>query len=278
MNIQEKLKKSAKGQVMPVEVQHITAEAFQTIGHTEIRWLGSASIMINSRGTNIMIDPLLEGFDMPVLFEAPVSPIEIPSLDAILVTHIDNDHFSRPTCKDLKAACQAYHAPQYVAEVMREEGLDGIGHNIHETFTIGEIKVTLTPAEHNWQNGSTKYSYREWRLEDYCGFWLDTPDGSIWTPGDSRLLEEQLNMPRQPDVLLLDFADNIWHITFDGAVRLANTYPNAEIICIHWGSVDAPEWNTFNGDPARLAENVINPERVNALCPGEAFVLTKIKT
>lgn len=82
-------------------------------------------------------------------------------------------------------------------------------------------------------------------------------------------------MPKQPDVLLLDFADNSWHITFDGAVKLADTYPDAEIICIHWGSVDAPEWNAFNGDPERLAESVVNPKRVYALCPGEAFILKK---
>ena len=77
------------------------------------------------------------------------------------------------------------------------------------------------------------------------------------------------------DVLLLDFADNSWHITFAGAVKLANTYPKANIICIHWGSVDAPEWNTFNGDPARLAASVVNPERVHALYPGEAFTLKR---
>jgi L-ascorbate metabolism protein UlaG (beta-lactamase superfamily) len=162
-------------------------------------------------------------------------PEQIPDLDAVLVTHIDNDHFSRVTCRKLKAVCRSYHAPQYVAEVMREEGLNGIGHDIHETFSVGNASVTLTLAEHNWQNEHSKYNYREWALEDYCGFWIDTPDGSIWMPGDSRLLEEQLHMPKQPDVLLLDFADNSWHITFEGAVKLANTYPNAQIICIHWG-------------------------------------------
>lgn len=137
MDIYERLIKSEKGQVMPVAVQRITPEAFQTIAHTEIRWLGSAGVMINTHGTNIMIDPLLEGFDMPVLFDSPILPAEVPSLAAILVTHIDNDHFSRPTCRDLKGVCQSYHAPQYVAEVMQEEGLNSFGHNIHETFVVG---------------------------------------------------------------------------------------------------------------------------------------------
>ncbi len=271
--LSEKLKTSARGQVMPREVQPFGAPAFEKTGGTEIRWLGGAGIFVNSRGTALMIDPVLEGFDMPLLFDPPIAVRDVPHLDAVLATHIDNDHFSRDTCLDLKAVCASYHAPQYVAEVMREIGLPGFGHDIGETFSVGQVNVTLTPAEHNWQNGMPEYSHREWKKEDYCGFWLDTPDGSLWTPGDSRLLPEQLAMPREPDILLMDFADNGWHISFDGAVKLANTYPNAEIVCIHWGTVDAPDWDTFNGDPARLAASIVDPGRVHALFPGEAFRL-----
>ena len=260
------------GQALAPATKPITAEAFLPIDHTEIRWLGNAGIMINSRGTTWMIDPLLEGFDMPLLIEQPILPQDVPSLDACLVTHIDNDHFSRITCKKMKDICKAYHAPQYVAEVMRDEGLNGIGHDIGEEFFIGETKVKLTPADHNWQDGMPDYQYRRWLKEDYCGYSFETPDGSIWLPGDSRLMEAHLQMP-QPDVILFDFSDNDWHITFEGAVKLANCYPNAKLICIHWGSVDAPEMTPFNGDPARLLDRVVNPDRVCVLAPGEAFQL-----
>ena len=79
----------------------------------------------------------------------------------------------------------------------------------------------------------------------------------------------------RPDVILFDFADNPVHITFEGAVKLANTYPKAELVCIHWGSVDAPEMNTFNGDPEAQLTRVTNPERVHALSPGEPMILKK---
>lgn len=48
---------------------------------TSIYWMGSASIYIQSHGTKIMIDPLLEGFDMPLLFDMPILPQDVPSLD-----------------------------------------------------------------------------------------------------------------------------------------------------------------------------------------------------
>ena len=269
-----KIYRSERGQAMPGPAVPISQEAFAPSQDTKIYWLGSAGILLHSRKTNLMIDPLLEGFDMPLLIDAPILPGDVPALDAVLVTHIDNDHFSRDTCRDLKPVCPAYHAPRYVAEVMGEEGLPGVGHDIHERFAVGEVQARPTPADHDWQNLMPEFSYRHWAKEDYCGYWLETPDGTIWLPGDSRLLEEQLRMP-EPDVILFDFSDNVFHITLDGAVKLANTYPNADLICIHWGTVDAPEMTPFNGDPETLLSRVVRPERIYALAPGEPYALKR---
>ena len=265
---------SEKGQAVPTHVEHIPPQAFDAIAHTEVRWLSGGAAMINARGTVILIDPVLEGFDMPLTCEVPIQPKEVQRVDALLVTHIDNDHFSRPTIHHTRQVTKCYHTTQYVAQVMREEGIPGEGHGIGDTFDVENVRIRLTPAWHNWQNGSRKWKYREWKREDYCGFYLTTPDGTVCMPGDSRLLEEQLHY-EQPDVILLDFADNDWHITFDGAVRLCNAYPNADLIPIHWGSVDAPDWSTFNGDPKRLREAIVNPERLHVLVPGQAYELKR---
>lgn len=266
--------KNEKGQAIAGKTKYFEKEAFEKINHTEIRWMGNASIMLNSRGTTIMIDPLLEGFDMPLLIDMPILPHQVPFLDSILITHIDNDHLSRLTCKSLLNVCQSYHAPQFVAEEMNKEGILATGHEIHEEFLINDIKVKLTPAKHNWQNDSKKYDYREWKEEDYCGYWIETQDGTIWLPGDSQLLQNHLHMPH-PDVILFDFSDNEWHITLDGAIQLANTYPEADLICIHWGSVDAPDMTPFNGNPENLLGQVINPKRIKILAPGEIYLLKK---
>lgn len=266
------IEKNYKGQAIAPKTHFITEDAFQKNNQTEIRWLGNASIMINSYGTNIMIDPLLKGFDMPLLIEMPILPKDIPTLDALLITHIDNDHFSRATCQDVKEVCKSYHSTQFVAGEMIQEGLPGIGHDIGESFNINDIKITLTKTKHNWQKDSTKYNYREWKEEDYCGYWIETKDGTIWLPGDSQLLEEHLNM-EEPDVILFDFSDNSWHITLEGAIQLANTYPHSDLICIHWGSVDAPEMSPFNGNPEDLFHKVVHPERIKVLAPGEKYIL-----
>ena len=268
------IRKNEKGQAVANETVPMTEQAFEESSETDIYWLGSAGVMVHSHKTNIMIDPVLEGFDMPLLYKVPILSEQVPSLDGVLITHIDNDHFSRPTCSHVKDVCKAYYAPNYVADVMNEEGYPTVKKDIADTFMIGNVKCTLTPARHNWQNGVKKWQYRYWEEKDYCGYWLETEDGTIWIPGDSQLLESQLHM-EQPDVILFDFSDNPWHITFEGAVRLANAYPDAQLICIHWGSVDAPEMSPFNGNPEDLLTRVSHPERIHALAPGEKFTLKK---
>ena len=247
-------------------------EAFSPQEGTTVRWLGGAGTLVNCRGTNILIDPVLEGFDMPLLVESPLQVEDVPQADAILLTHSDNDHFSRDTCRDLAPVCGAYHAPRYVAGLCQDMGLPGVGHGIGESFTVGPVKVTLTPADHAWQNEVPGAADRVFLSEDFCGFWLDTPDGSLWAVGDSRLLEEHLHMPT-PDLMLFDFSDSQWHIGLNNAVKLANAYPHTPLLLWHWGCVDAPDMDPFNGDPADLIARIQNPERALVLAPGEPLEL-----
>lgn len=62
------------------------------------------------RGTILMVDPLLGGFDMPVMIDLPIAAKDVSRLDVILVTHADNDHYSVPTTRDLKSVTRAYHS------------------------------------------------------------------------------------------------------------------------------------------------------------------------
>lgn len=263
---------SEKGQAMAPVTQKIRSSAFENNNTCEIYWLGGGGIMINCYGTVLMIDPVLTGFGMPLLRDVPVLPNEVFKLDGVLITHIDSDHFSNETCKKLSVVCKEYHSTQYVAEVMQTEGINGIGHNIGESFEIGNVKVTLTKVKHNWQNDWKEYQYRQWKEEEYCGYWLKVNGKSVWMPGDSKLLEEHLCM-EPPDVILFDFSEDDWHITLEGAVKLANTYPDNILICIHYGCIDAPDLAPFNGNPMNLFGKVVHPERIKVLAPGEKYVL-----
>lgn len=266
-----------KYQAKAPPTQAFGAEAFGASETTTLRWLGMAGFLINSHGTTMMIDPLLRGFDMPLMIELPIASGDVPRLDAVLVTHSDNDHYSVPTCRDLARITSAYHSTQYVASLMKDEGLPAHGHDIGDEFQVADVRVQVTPADHAWQNASPGASTRTFQPEDACGFWLTTPDGTIWAPGDSRLIPEHHLRMAAPDALLFDFSDSEWHFGLTGAVRMANAYPGTPLLLHHWGSVDAPDFAPFNGDPQTLHELVDNPQRIRVLAPGEPFMLEPLR-
>lgn len=107
-NNQEKTEKKYQSKTPPT--QPFGQEAFVKLENTEIRWLGMAGFLVNSRGTTLMIDPLLGGFDMPVIIDFPIEGKQVPRLDAILITHSDNDHYSISTNADLKSVTREYHS------------------------------------------------------------------------------------------------------------------------------------------------------------------------
>ena len=231
----------------------------------------------NSQGTTFMVDPLLEGYDMPLLLNFPIVPKEVPHVDAIFATHSDNDHYSVATFKDLSSVTKEYHSTIYVDSLMKTDGLHSFGHGIGESFGFGPIKVKLTPADHAWQNAYPGASKRHFEPGDACGFWFETPDGTIWAPGDSKLMQEHLHLSA-PDLILLDYSeDSDWHFGLEGSAKLINAYPNAQILLGHWGFVDAPDFKPFNGDPERLKKLAVNPERIKVLAPGEPFTLSRLK-
>lgn len=260
----------------PPTVQ-IGNEAFVYSNSTSIRWLGMAGFLVNSRGTNFMIDPLLEGYDMPLLMDFPIKPKSVPQIDAVFVTHSDNDHYSVESCKDMSANVKEFHSTIYVDSLMRNDGLKSYGHYIGESFKVGKVGVQMTLADHAWQNNFPKPGQRYYSPGDACGFWFTTPDGTIWAPGDSRFMEEQLHMPI-PDLILFDYSeDAAFHSGLEGAVKIANAYPNTPLLLGHWGFVDAPDFIPFNGDPEKLKKLVKNPERIIVLAPGQPYVLKKLK-
>ena len=265
-----------KYQAKPSKTQPFGKEAFQSSNETIVRWLGMAGFLINSHGTTVMLDPLLEGFDMPMLIDFPIKVQDVPHLDAVLITHADNDHFSVPTNKDLLAVTKAYHSTVYVDSLMNNLKWPSFGHNIGDKFKVGSVNVKLTPADHAYQNAYPRPGQRHFKNEDACGFWIETPDGNIWAPGDSRLMPEHLVMP-VPDAIFFDFSDSEWHFTLAGAVKLANAYPNTPLLLCHWGSVDSPDFTPFNGDPEKLKKLVINPERLVVLAPGEPYTIKRLK-
>ncbi|SNS80980.1 L-ascorbate metabolism protein UlaG, beta-lactamase superfamily [Anaerovirgula multivorans] len=265
----------------------IRPEAFEKSEHTSIAWLAGAGFFINSRGTIILIDPVLmtkseekniSECGLKLLVPYPIHAVDIRKVDAVLYTHPDNDHLSQDTALILAQLSPRFIGPNTVFKKLAQIGVDP---NIIETCRVGDsikindVIIEVTPADHPWQLQDPKRCGKPFRIGDCCGFIVTTADGRCFFPGDTRLMEDHLAI-QNIDVLALDVSLDPYHLNHLGATVLANLMSEAFLIPIHYGTYDVPDKPAHCGDPNDVIEKIENgKKRARILAPGELLILKK---
>jgi len=221
---------------------------------TIFTWLGMAGALINCRGTIIFIDPLISyGADNEtcetgdrLLVQLPVTADKVPGADFVCYTHADSDHYAEKTAKILSSRL----APRFLGPGPVFEKLDKLGiessHLIKvkdfASYFFGDVEIVITPAIHDWQKTDP------WKREDCCGYLIITPDGTIWHPGDTRLIPE-LEEIEDVDILFFDVAAVDSHLGPEGSARLAVTSGAKAMVAYHYGTFDLPQGSYGGCDP-----------------------------
>lgn len=265
--------------MIPIKNEH-----FEEIDGTTVHWLGSAGVLINSNGTTILIDPVLDEVaidgeywtragGLKLFHRVPIQLEKIPKVDAILYTHADEDHIGYRSYQILAGTGAKMYCPGYVKEVFRSNGVSVTNIETvksYSEFQIKDITVTCTKAIHPWQEklAGGHYVYQE---EDCVGFMLHTKDGVIWHPGDTVLLDEHFHYSKI-DLLLIDFSDDPYHFGTQQAIQLANYYKKAKLIAIHWGTYECNK-SAMNGNPYAVKSSIEQQERLIITPIGEIYRL-----
>jgi L-ascorbate metabolism protein UlaG (beta-lactamase superfamily) len=266
---------------LPLVSMPIEASFFERRDDTAVAWLGMAGCIINARGTIIVIDPLIspESMDggqrcesgLKLKIALPIEARELPRLDAMLITHREADHYGERTARHFHQRLNPiFVGPPPVAEALRELRVQEsqlITAHDFQTYQIGSAEITVTPALHDHD------PVTPWKRGDCVGYRVKTPDATIWHPGDTRLIDELLEI-RDVDVLLFDVADVIAHLGPEGSARLAQSSGAKVAIAYHYGTYDLPPGGWANSDPAASWPYVAGlPVRLLMLRPGEPLRL-----
>jgi len=245
-------------EIMSTELksQRIEASFFERREDTLVTWLGMAGVLINARGTVLLIDPLItiaESAEQPMSeagyrlkIPLPLEAKEIPRADFVLYTHADGDHFGHETAEMLANRLRCtFLAPPPVQHLLRELGVERkriITAQDFESVQVGPVEVVVTPALHDWQEENP------WKKGDCCGYLMKAPDGTIWHPGDTRLIDE-LEAVRDVDVLFFDVAAVNAHLGPAGSARLGMTSGAKVMVAYHYGTFDLPPGSFGGCDP-----------------------------
>lgn len=270
-------------QLQPVP---ISAAAFAKQESTTVTWLAGAGFLVNCRGTIIFIDPLLSvspddeniseaGLELKI--PLPLKAVDVPRVDYVLYTHSDIDHLGPVTAMALAGQGANFIGTYPVYYQLTQFGVSPKQVAVcrtEEPFVIGDIKVEVTPADHPWQLKDLQRGGRPFRMGECCGFILNTPDGRLFFPGDTRLMEEHLRIS-DIDLLALDVSMCEYHLNHTSAAVLANHLPNAYLLPLHYGTYHS-EFPAHQGDPRDVFSKVSNGEKRGLLLqPGEPFEVRK---
>lgn len=267
------------------ETVEIPPSAFDERHDTVLYWLGGGGFLMNSRGTIVMVDPVIEmdrdtmtsetGHKMLIPF--PISANRVDHVDCVLYTHPDLDHVGPTTSRILARKRVRRLAPQRVALNLLEHGvkLDDITTcRKGDHHQVNDVRIEVIEADHPWQLIDREKHGKPLRGDDACGFVVRTPDGTFLFTGDTRLLESHLDIS-DVDVILVDTAKCAFHLNVEGAIILCSAYPSAFLIPYHYGVFDEPTIPAQEqGNPEDVFRCVPNADRrAFVLAPGEPFIL-----
>jgi L-ascorbate metabolism protein UlaG (beta-lactamase superfamily) len=152
-----------------------------TAGQICITWIGHASFLIQTPSQSILIDPNWARW-LKVIKRIRQPGIEIhdlPAIDLVLVTHAHFDHLDRKSLRAV-ASDQPVVVPEHVGGLVSGLGFRHVQElRCWQTFDLGELKITLTPARH-WGARVLHDNHR-----GFGGFHIAYAGRSIFHCGDS---------------------------------------------------------------------------------------------
>ncbi len=187
-------------------------------GQVCITWIGHASFLIQTPEHSILIDPNWAKW-LKVIKRIKHPGIELhdlPAIDLVLVTHAHFDHLDK---KSLRAVArdQPIVVPNAVGNLVHGMGFNAVHELNHwQTYELGSLKVTMTPARH-WGARILHDSHR-----GFGGFLIEYAGRTIFHCGDTAY--------------------------FDGFAEIGN-HSNVEIALLPIGAYDAPTKRDVHMNP-----------------------------
>jgi L-ascorbate metabolism protein UlaG (beta-lactamase superfamily) len=221
-----------------------------------ITWIGHSTLIIEIDGLRILTDPIWDERAGPVswagpkrFFAAPLELRDLPTLDAVIVSHDHYDHLGAGTIRamtKLPAVEQAqWITPLGVGSLLKRLGVPAercLEVNWMDSAQVGAVQITTLPARHFSGRSLSGRCRTLW-----ASFVLAGPQHRVYCGADSgewegfREIGERFG-PFDLTMLEIGASDPLWadiHMGPDGAVRSYQALGGHGLLMpIHWGLFD----------------------------------------
>jgi L-ascorbate metabolism protein UlaG (beta-lactamase superfamily) len=237
---------------------HTDPRIFATSSRSGLRitWMGHSTSLVEIDGIRLLIDPVWDERAAPTqwagpkrFFRAPLAFQDLPTIDAVVISHDHYDHLGAGTIHMLANMPQFENArwitPLGVEKILHTLGVNATrctALNWTENVTVGSVMVTALPARHF--SGRSLFN----RFETlWASFAFVGPKHRVYYGADSGEWDGFVDIGRQfgPfDLTMLEIgaSDPLWadiHMGPEGAVRSFRALGGHGLLMpIHWGLFD----------------------------------------
>jgi len=251
-----------------------------------ITWLGHSTLLLEADGMRVLTDPVFGERASPVSFAGPkrfhpvpASIAQLPTLDAVLLSHDHHDHLCPSSIRELAKRRVPFVTSLGVGAHLERLGVEPT--SITEldwweqhTLPRGELAFTATPAQHFSGRGLTDRNTTLW-----SSFVIATRNRRLFFSGDTGLTDEFSLIAKRfaPfDVVMLEIGafHPAWgsiHLGPENALRAFQQLGGGSLLPVHWGTFDLAlhAWD----DPAETLLALAQSAQARILTPslGQPF-------
>ena len=151
-------------------------------------WLGHASFLVQGAGLNLLIDPVFADYCSPVpvgflrrKVRPPCGMVDLPRMDAVLLTHGHYDHLDLGTLRALGENPQIVIAEGHAAWLAKKLSRPVQELRWGQSLALSDgVQLTATPAQHFTARTPFDRNRAHW-----CGWLIEGAGCKLWHVGDS---------------------------------------------------------------------------------------------
>lgn len=225
-------------------------EQIAAAGNPSVTWLGHASFIIRIGGKIVLTDPFLGetagpmGFGPKRFVDAPMTPLQLPEADVMVVSHNHYDHLDAKTVEEYpyKDTIQVI-VPLGLGGFFTTRGYRNVlEHDWWESWEKDGLTIVTTPAQHFSGRGPFDRNKTLW-----ASFAIITEEERVWFSGDTArgAIFKEIGEKYGPfDLGLIaigayeprDFMQAV-HANPEEAVGIARDVRARKVVGMHWGTI-----------------------------------------
>ncbi len=234
----------------PIVPQSINPAHFQENDQASLTWFGHSALLLTLEGKTLFIDPMLGRSPSPFSriggqrysHKLPIEIAELPTLDAVLLTHDHYDHLDYGSIMKLKHKVKRFIVPLGVAAHLERWGVEAekiTQHDWWDELAFEGLSIACTPARHFSGRSITDRNSTLW-----CSWVVAGQHTKVFFSGDSGYGPhfQQIGDKYGPfDLTLMECGqyDPRWasiHMLPEETVQAHIDVQGKVLIPIHWGA------------------------------------------